>query len=197
MKTLSILLLTDSVIISEGISLILANRSKRKVYITTLSYESLANVDITEAQPDIVFVDPNSVSRETLLDLRNSLSVRATIVGVYTSALPPAVNAFFDTTLSIYSPVSAFEAIFENNDRKQQSESDQTDELTPREKEIIIGVVKGLTNKEIAASLNVSVHTVMTHRRNISNKLQIHSPAALTIYAIVRKLIPVDALPLP
>lgn len=46
-----------------------------------------------------------------------------------------------------------------------------------------------MSNKEIADALNLSVHTVTTHRRNISSKLQIHSPAGLTIYAIVNKLI--------
>jgi DNA-binding NarL/FixJ family response regulator len=49
-----------------------------------------------------------------------------------------------------------------------------------------------MSNKEIAAEMNVSVHTVMTHRRNIASKLQIHSAAGLAIYAIVRKLVRLD-----
>ena len=50
-------------------------------------------------------------------------------------------------------------------------------------------VAKGLSNKEIADSLFLSVHTVATHRRNISGKLQIHSTAGLIIYAIANKLV--------
>ena len=46
-----------------------------------------------------------------------------------------------------------------------------------------------MSNKEVADALNLSVHTVTTHRRNISSKLQIHSPAGITIYAIVNKLL--------
>ena len=61
--------------------------------------------------------------------------------------------------------------------------------LSQREKEIIICVVKGMTNKAIADKLYLSIHTVITHRRNIARKLQIHSPAGLTIYAIVNKLV--------
>lgn len=61
--------------------------------------------------------------------------------------------------------------------------------LSAREKEIIVCVVKGLTNKEIADELCISTHTVITHRRNIASKLQIHSAAGLTIYAIVNKLV--------
>lgn len=80
-----------------------------------------------------------------------------------------------------------------------ESYSEQTEEpepenssgeaLSEREKEVIICVVKGMANKEIAEKLFISVNTVMTHRRNISRKLQIHSPAGLTIYAIVNGLI--------
>ena len=65
-------------------------------------------------------------------------------------------------------------------------------ELSSREKEIIVEVVKGLTNKQIAEKLYLSAHTVITHRRNIANKLQIHSPAGLTIYAILNKLVSLE-----
>ena len=65
-------------------------------------------------------------------------------------------------------------------------------ELSEREKEIIVQVVKGLSNKEIAEALFISVNTVMTHRRNISRKLQIRSAAGLTIYAIVNGLVNLD-----
>lgn len=68
----------------------------------------------------------------------------------------------------------------------------KTDALSLREKEIITCVAKGMTNKEIADTLNLSVNTVTTHRRNISNKLEIHSSAGLTIYAIVNKFVNVD-----
>ena len=66
--------------------------------------------------------------------------------------------------------------------------------LSPREKEIVIGVVRGLSNKEIADSLSISLNTVLTHRRNIARKLEIHSPAGLTIYAIMNGLITLEEL---
>ena len=64
--------------------------------------------------------------------------------------------------------------------------------LSEREKEIIVQVVRGLSNKEIAEALFISVNTVMTHRRNIARKLQIRSAAGLTIYAIVNGLVNLD-----
>ncbi len=61
--------------------------------------------------------------------------------------------------------------------------------LSGREKDVVRGVVQGLTNKEIADRLFIAPNTVITHRRNIARKLQIHSVAALTIYAIVNKIV--------
>ena len=61
--------------------------------------------------------------------------------------------------------------------------------LSEREKDIIKCVARGMSNKEIADALFLSIHTVTTHRRNITAKLQIHSPAGLTIYAIMNNLV--------
>lgn len=63
------------------------------------------------------------------------------------------------------------------------------EELSKREIEVVKCVAKGMANKEIADTLCLSIHTVLTHRKNIARKLQIHSPAGITIYAIVNKLV--------
>lgn len=73
--------------------------------------------------------------------------------------------------------------------RNVQERKDKTEALSEREKDIVRCVAKGMSNKEIADALFLSVHTVTTHRRNISNKLQIHTAAGLTIYAISNKLL--------
>ena len=75
---------------------------------------------------------------------------------------------------------------------EEPTETDKPETLSQREKEIVSCVAKGLTNKEIADVLFHSVHTVATHRRNISSKLQIHTPAGLTIYAIINKLVKLE-----
>lgn len=72
------------------------------------------------------------------------------------------------------------------------ADSDRSDLLSDREKDILISITKGLSNKEIADTLCLSVHTVTTHRRNISQKLQIHSTAGLIIYAIANKLVRIE-----
>jgi len=70
-----------------------------------------------------------------------------------------------------------------------QRTSDVAATLGKREKEIVACIARGLSNKEIAARLCISVHTVATHRRNICQKLEIHSPAGLTVYAILNNII--------
>ena len=71
-----------------------------------------------------------------------------------------------------------------------------SDTLSDREKEVIIALVQGMANKEIADHLCISTNTVITHRRNIARKLQIHSPAGLTIYAIVNNLVDISSVKL-
>ena len=68
--------------------------------------------------------------------------------------------------------------------------------LSDREREVIISLVQGMSNKEIADHLCISVNTVITHRRNIARKLQIHSPAGLTIYAIVNGFVDISSVKL-
>jgi regulator of cell morphogenesis and NO signaling len=70
---------------------------------------------------------------------------------------------------------------------KKKTENDTL--LSEREKDVIICIVKGLSNKAIAEKLFISINTVTTHRRNITKKLNIHSSAGLTIYAIMNKLV--------
>ena len=73
---------------------------------------------------------------------------------------------------------------------------EQSELLSDRERDVIIGVVQGMQNKEIADHLCISVNTVITHRRNIARKLQIHSAAGLTIYAIVNGLVDISSVKL-
>jgi regulator of cell morphogenesis and NO signaling len=73
---------------------------------------------------------------------------------------------------------------------------DAQEALSDREKEIVRCIVCGLTNKEVAARLFISINTVLTHRKNITRKLNIHSVSGLTIYAIVNKLVRLDEVKL-
>ncbi|WP_171596422.1 LuxR C-terminal-related transcriptional regulator [Marinifilum caeruleilacunae] len=79
-------------------------------------------------------------------------------------------------------------------DRKAKKESNNksNETLSAREQNILKHIALGLTNKEIADQLFISIHTVVTHRKNITQKLGIKSVSGLTVYAILNNLISMD-----
>ena len=84
------------------------------------------------------------------------------------------------------------ECIIKAKDKKLKVRRESVEEeLSDREQEVLIELTRGRSNKEVADVLCISPHTVITHRKNITRKLNIHSVAGLTIYAIVHKLITV------
>ncbi|MGM9802908.1 MAG: LuxR C-terminal-related transcriptional regulator [Muribaculaceae bacterium] len=77
-----------------------------------------------------------------------------------------------------------------------RADDDSGEQLSERERDVVVALVQGMSNKEIANHLFISTNTVITHRRNIARKLQIHSEAGLTIYAIVNGLVDISAVKL-
>ncbi len=93
---------------------------------------------------------------------------------------------------------SVAESDDETDDTSDAEDANQADNrlelLSPREREIVALIAKGKSNKEIADALFISVHTVTTHRRNITTKLHLHSAAALAIFAIINRLVDLDEI---
>lgn len=71
-------------------------------------------------------------------------------------------------------------------------EGPHTGQISAREREVLIAIAEGLSNKEIACRLGVGVRTVETHRERIMRKLNIHSIAGLTKFAIAKGLVPLQ-----
>jgi DNA-binding CsgD family transcriptional regulator len=78
------------------------------------------------------------------------------------------------------------------DDTKEQSQLQ--DVLSDREIDVLKLLASGLANKDIADKLNISINTVNTHRKNISQKTGIKSVSGLTIYAVVQKLVTLESL---
>lgn len=142
-------------------------------------------------RPDVLIVNP------CLLGGENGNAIRANHRDMLCVALLTGLRDLqnlqgFDQSVSIFDD---FESLREKLGKMEPSRPDSPDSgktLSQREIEIVSYVVKGYTNKQIADELCLSQHTVITHRRNIANKLQIHSSAGLTIYAIVNKLVTLE-----
>jgi len=95
-----------------------------------------------------------------------------------------------DYIKTLYTEELIIEIIETKSNEILDPELDNT--ISDREREIIKHVAKGLTNKEIADKLFLSPHTVMTHRKNISNKLGIKSISGITVYAILNNIISLE-----
>ena len=77
---------------------------------------------------------------------------------------------------------------------RQESPKSDSQELSLREKEILVCVAKGMLNKEIADLYNISIYTVITHRKNITRKTGIKTVAGLTVYALLNNLIDANSI---
>ena len=131
----------------------------------------------------------NNQLTATLYDIYNNEEWLRQHAEVEDHIFTPAIKRLERTTNREDVPKNISQMVF-------KSGQDANEALSDRERDVIIGVVQGLQNKEIADRLCISVNTVITHRRNIARKLQIHSPAGLTIYAIVNGLVDISSVKL-
>lgn len=187
MKHVTIALLTPSDIIKSGISSILKSIPDIHVNILYWTENDIQN-GIPTKKPSIIIADSLLLNGDSITSIRN-IAPETRIITMSTGLLPQAIAKNYDAIISIYDNT---ESISSTIKQCLITDENETKELTPREKDVVIGIVKGLSNKEMALKMNVSVNTVMTHRRNIASKLQIHSAAGLTIYAIVSKLVRIE-----
>jgi DNA-binding NarL/FixJ family response regulator len=105
--------------------------------------------------------------------------------------------AGFDCVLDIYDDgVKMRKTLQRTIQALADGDGNSTDsiDLSNREKEVLIAIAKGLTNKEIADQHCISVHTVISHRKNITKKTGIKTISGLTIYAVFNNLISQDDL---
>lgn len=102
---------------------------------------------------------------------------------------------YFDAVINIYDSreqiLRKIDGAIEQNQSNPYSDSH---ELSERERDVLVLVARGMTNKEIASELNISPHTVISHRKNIVHKTGIRSVAGLTVYAVLNKLIDSEQL---
>ncbi len=180
-----------SVIVRGGLTAALKRLPNVKVQpIELLSVEALHDCVRTQC-PEMLIVNPAFGNYFDVAKFREEISNRIRLIALVTSFVDASLLGKYDESISIFDDLDILSRKIAGllNVASEEEETDNQDTLSQREKEIVICVVKGMTNKEIAEKLFLSIHTVITHRRNISKKLQIHSAAGLTIYAIVNKLV--------
>lgn len=191
----SIIAIVPSAIIVAGIKSLAASLDEWDVSVATAEPDAAPEL-AARISPAMILADPMALHPDDIATLRSAGPARMRLVALSAAAIPAATAAAYDTILSVYASPDELKTLIADTAsqtrRQDVAADDDRRELSPREKDVVIGVAKGLSNKEIATAMAVSVNTVTTHRRNIAAKLKIHSPAGLTIYAIAQKLVTLD-----
>lgn len=190
-----------SVIVRSGLAVVLKRIPNLNVHPVEISTPDALNNYAQLHQPDIVLVNPTFGGWFDLNAFKGKHPKWASVkfVAMVCSVIDKQTLKTYDETLSICDDVDTIAEKLHHllsSEDEEDKEGNEQEMLSQREKEIITCIVKGMTNKSIADQLCLSVHTVITHRRNITRKLQIHSSAGLTIYAIVNKLVELNEVKL-
>lgn len=193
-RRVHIVIAEPSVIIRSGLVSILKKLTSLNIDIAEISDISSLSVQLNKYKPDILIVDPSHIGVFSLKQIKNESSdVMLKTIALQNTLTDSATLKHYDDVISIYDGIDTIKTklvdLMQNEDEPQRKQ-----ELTAREQEIVVCIVKGLTNKQIAEELHLSTYTIMAHRRNITTKLQIHSSAGLTIYAIVNKLVELNEI---
>lgn len=178
-----------SVIIRSGLLSVLGRLTTLNIQILEIAEIAQLGSALCRQKPDMLIVNPALLGVFSLQKIKSEAGcLPMKCIALQYSVTDSSTLKAYDQTISIYDTAEQIKEKLRSVCNSRDGEASQ-ELLSAREKEIIVGVVKGLTNKQIAERLFISAHTVITHRRNIAAKLQIHSPAGLTIYAIVNKLV--------
>ena len=187
-----IVIAEPSTMLRIGLEQLLHELPDAEVVFSTDNLNSLY-ARINALHPDILIVNP------LLFDYAKRATLRAEfdqlpnlrLVGLVTAYLESQHQRQFAGVIELNDDIQRIKSTLNQVVRSVQSDDDESDTapLSDREKDVLVCLSKGLKNNEIADQLNISVHTVITHRKNIVRKTGIKSVAALTVYAILNNLI--------
>ncbi len=188
---LKVLIIEPTEIVTAGLVAVLREQSRFRLLEPLHSLDD-ADVQMSMSTPDVVIINP------TMDGCREFVAAHDAECGFLALAyqfVPQSVLSQFGGVVDVTdSRGMVAEKIVQVTGKTAKGQGAATPaandyELTKRETAVLVLVAKGLMNKEIADQLNVSVHTVITHRKNIMHKTGIKSVAGLTIYAMLHNLI--------
>lgn len=194
-RVTDIIIVETSEIIYEGISGILVNTGQ---LFDIHSADNLCDLEQMNIKTKAGIVIINPVMIQNQLKYFQSLKKEMADfrwIGIIYSFIDPRILSELDAIVNINDPRNDLIASImklSNTDSQNDSQRMQQETLSEREIDVLKLLVTGNANKEIADKLNISTHTVISHRKNISQKTGIKSVSGLTIYAVVKNIITID-----
>ena len=176
------IIVSPSLVLTGGLKAVLA----RSEFVVEECYTSVP----AETDASLVLIDPVTA------DYSSVFGLDAPVAAIIHSAYDRESLSHFDVVINIYDPTPVVLRKLRKIVSSAPGEDAPPDggELSPREKEILVCVAKGMLNKEIADQLNLSIYTVITHRKNITRKIGIKTVAGLTVYALLNNLIDMSSV---
>ncbi len=192
-KTINIILVEASGIIFEGISSIIGNTAHS---FNIFPADTLSDIERLNSKnkADIILINPLLIQNQTkdFISLKNKIPETGWI-GIIYSFIDPQNLSLFDGIININDNpdriIGTIQSLLNNRDNSDRKDQEF---LTEREIDVLKLLVSGNANKEIADKLSISTHTVISHRKNITQKTGIKSVSGLTIYAVINNIISIN-----
>ena len=187
---LQIVVADSSDIVRQGAAAILASLPSVQATIHEVSSPQQLSDLLASNNIEIVIVAPQlgdaTIWRKEWPDTR--------FVALISSAIDSQTLSAYDDHFSINDPAEVIGTKLINLQQRCTLPSAELEPLSQREKEVAVCAVKGMTNREIATHLGLSVHTIVTHRRNINFKLKVHNTQALMVAALKQGIVTLEDL---
>ncbi|QGY46297.1 hypothetical protein GM418_22320 [Maribellus comscasis] len=191
---INIAVIEPSAIIYEGLSNILLQEGCSHYNIYHFDNIEEISCEIPTGKIDLVIANPALIKGniKTFNSQKRTGNSVPWVALIY-SFFEKEIVDLFDTVIQITdSPEAITRTIHNLISLKCQCKTESREQLTPRETDVLKHLVQGMSNKEIADQLNISIHTVVSHRKNIVQKTGIKSQSGLTIYAISNNIINIE-----
>ena len=186
-----VMILENSPVVVAGIERMLSESGSFEVVKIHSDTEHIFEL-VLSRKPNVILINPGIIGLPVshfLSSLRRQSPDIVLLALVY-SFYDDSILSHFDKVIDISFDQSKLVAVINSLlNHPARDRGTENGELSDRENEVVALVAKGSTNKEIADLLKISIHTVITHRKNISRKTGIKSISGLTVYAMLNKLI--------
>ena len=191
-------IIDPSPVVRQGIkSLLRENAAELSVIGDYCSIQAFREDQIPDSTFDIILINPSIINYYQQFNVRNLFSdypdtlISAILYGYVDTE---TLNSF-DGTLDIYDDgENMAKKLVKITGTHRNDRNMEKDNLSEREKEILVAIAQGMINKEIADKHCISIHTVISHRKNITRKTGIKTVSGLTVYALFNNLIAEDDL---